>query len=197
MTEGRRIRMRVHGQDPHRQLLCSGGRYAPPRRDARSVSPALDNPASVPAPTCLHPTTDGRAGGCGRRAAAAAQPASSYYPGITGRASPQPIVTTTSAHSGYDSCWLLGEWAGGGPGEPSPQPERDVDEPDEDGHLDQRANDPSERLPGRCAEDAHSHGDRELEVVRGDREGEGRSLWVREAHAPGPVPNPRSHMTAK
>ena len=55
-------------------------------------------------------------------------------------------------------------------GQEAAQPEGDVDERDEHGHLDQRADDAGERLPRGGAEDADGDGDRELEVVGGDRE---------------------------
>jgi hypothetical protein len=43
--------------------------------------------------------------------------------------------------------------------------ERYVDQPDEDGHFDQRADDTGEGLTGGDAEDADRDGDRELEVL--------------------------------
>ena len=50
-------------------------------------------------------------------------------------------------------------------------PQRDVDEPDECRHLDERADDAGERLAGSDTEDADGHRDAELEVVarRGER----------------------------
>ena len=82
-----------------------------------------------------------------------------------------------------------------GPAEAAAQPERDVDERDEHGHLDQRADDAGERLAGGGAEDADGDGDRELEVVGGDGEGEARGLRVREARSACPIAKPATHMT--
>src|SRR5690625_1299948 len=62
-------------------------------------------------------------------------------------------------------------------------PEGDVDEADEDGHLNQRTHDSGQRLSAGCAEGADGDGDGELEVVarRGERQ-RGRS-GVAEADA--------------
>ena len=45
------------------------------------------------------------------------------------------------------------------------RPERDIDESDENRHLDERPDDTGQRLAGRGTEDADGDGDCELEVV--------------------------------
>ena len=58
------------------------------------------------------------------------------------------------------------------------EPESDVDEANEDRYLDERADDPREGLAGGGAEHSNCDRNRELEVVRGDSEGEGGRLRV-------------------
>ena len=59
----------------------------------------------------------------------------------------------------------------------APRPQRDVDEADEDGHLDERPDHPGERLAARHPEHPDGDGDGQLEVVagRGERQ-RGRPL---------------------
>ena len=63
-------------------------------------------------------------------------------------------------------------------GVPLPEGERDVDEGDEHGHLDERADDAGERLAGGDAEGGDRDRDGELEVVAGGGEGERRRALV-------------------
>ena len=58
------------------------------------------------------------------------------------------------------------------------EPERDVDEPDQDRHLDERADHGGERDLRADAEDRNSDGDGEFEVVRRCCEGQGRRTRV-------------------
>jgi hypothetical protein len=57
-----------------------------------------------------------------------------------------------------------------GPGRRAAQPQRDVHQPDEDGHLDERADDAGEGLAAGDAEGADRHRDAELDVVAGGGE---------------------------
>jgi hypothetical protein len=63
----------------------------------------------------------------------------------------------------------------------SPQGERDVDQADEDGDLDQGSDDPGQGLAGGDAEGRDGHGDGELEVVAGGGEGQRRRALVAQA----------------
>src|SRR5690625_2742003 len=64
-------------------------------------------------------------------------------------------------------------------------PQGDVDESDEDRHLEQRADHPGQRLPTGCAEGADGDGDGELEVVarRGERQRGGSGVAEADALA--------------
>ena len=79
---------------------------------------------------------------------------------------------------------------------PASGPQRDVDEPDEDGDLDERADDAGEGLAGGDAEHPDRDGDRELEVVAGGGEGDRRVAVVREPQTQPGEERP-NHMIAK
>src|SRR6478735_3099513 len=64
--------------------------------------------------------------------------------------------------------------------EEPPGPERDVDQSDEDRHLDQGTDDTGEGLPGGDTEGGDGDGDRELEVVPGSGERERGGAGVAE-----------------
>src|SRR5674476_151819 len=67
--------------------------------------------------------------------------------------------------------------------EPSPSPERDIDQCDQNGHLDQRTNHTGERLPRCDTIRADRHGNCQLEIVSGRRESERRRLRIAEAQS--------------
>ena len=67
--------------------------------------------------------------------------------------------------------------------EAAASPERDVDEPDQDRHLDQRADDTGERFSRSHAEDADRDRDRQFEVVAGGGERDRGVAVVREPEA--------------
>ena len=68
-----------------------------------------------------------------------------------------------------------------------------MDQVDEDGHLDERADDRGEGLAGVDAEDGHGHGDGKFEVVGGGSEGERRRLAVMGAHLAAHVEGDEEH----
>ena len=59
-----------------------------------------------------------------------------------------------------------------------PEIEGHVHQADQDRHLNEGADNRRESLAGVDAEDRHGHGDRQLEVVAGGGEGQGRRLCV-------------------
>ena len=81
--------------------------------------------------------------------------------------------TTWGAGGGHRGAPAGSVAGGGGVAEELAGPEADVHEADEDGDLDQRADDAGEGLAGGHAEDADGDGDGELEVVAGGGEDDG------------------------
>src|SRR5690606_25910000 len=79
--------------------------------------------------------------------------------------------------------------------EPPTRPERDVDEGDEHGHLDERSYDAGERLARGDAEDPDGNGDRELEVVAGGGEGQRRRPVVAQSDRPAERERHRPHQS--
>jgi hypothetical protein len=66
--------------------------------------------------------------------------------------------------------------------EPVFEPQRDVDQADQDWDLDERPDDGSKRLAGADPEDSYCHGDGQLEIVAGSGEGNARCSGIISAY---------------